>query len=79
MVVYLVEYYGGQGRHQALTREDSHDIQLLINVVLRAITNLGSETPVRQLLKTSGFLSFYQMCAFSTFCTMNQNTCMILW
>ena len=65
----LVEYYEGQGRHQALTREDSHDIQVLINVVLRAITNLGSETPVRQLLKTSGFISFHQMCAFSTICT----------
>ena len=62
----LLEYYEGQGRHQALTREDNHDIQVLINVVLRAITNLGCETSV---LKTSPFLSVHQICAFSTICT----------
>ena len=65
----LVEYSEDAGRHQALTREDSHNIQVLINVVLRSLTNLGDETPVWQLLHTSGFLSFHQMCAFSTICT----------
>ena len=65
----LVEYSEDAGRHQALTREDSHNIQVLINVVLRSLTTLGDETPVWQLLHTSGFLSFHQMCAFSTICT----------
>ena len=65
----LVEYGEGQGRYQALTREDSKSIQVVLNVVLRAITNLENDTPVQQLLHASGFLSFHQMCAFSTICT----------
>ena len=65
----LVEYSEGQGRHQALTREDSQSIQVVLNVVLRAITKLGNDTPVWQLLQSSGFLSFHQMCAFSTICS----------
>ena len=68
----LVEYSEGSGRYQALTREDSHKIQVIMNVVLRALTNLNNDTPVWQLVKVSGFLSFHQMCAFSTICSTHK-------
>jgi hypothetical protein len=64
----LDEYKEGSGRYQAMTREDSHTIQVIMNIVLRCLTNLPKETPIRLLLKTSGFLSFHQMCAFYTIC-----------
>ena len=62
----LDRYFEGSGRYQALTREDSHRIQTIMNVVLRVLTNLGQETPIWLLLKNSGFLSFHQMCAHAT-------------
>ena len=65
----LVEYRQDSGRYKAMTREDSRTIQVITNIVLRAITNLDKETPVKVLLEKSGFLSFHQMCAFSTICT----------
>ena len=37
-----------------------------MNVVLRSLTNLDQDTPIRVLLKRSGFLSFHQLCAYST-------------
>ena len=37
----LVEYSEGSGRHTSLTRDDSHKIQVVMNVVLRALANLG--------------------------------------
>ena len=49
-----------------MSKEDSHQVQVVINVVLRAITRLPMETPVNVLVKQSGFLSFHQMCAHST-------------
>ena len=63
------EYSEGPGRLTALTRDDSHKIQVVMNVVLRAMTNLDVETSVWQLLYVRGFLSFHQMCAYSTICT----------
>ena len=37
----LDKYAEGTGRYTALSREDSHQIQIIMNVVLRALTNLG--------------------------------------
>ena len=68
----LVRYAEGSGRYQALTREDSHQIQVTMNVVLRALTNLGEDTPIKTLLKESRFLSFHQMCAHATLKTTNK-------
>ena len=68
----LVEYSETTGRHQAMTREDSHKIQVIMNVVLRALTGLVKDTPVWQLLQVSGFLSFHQMCAYTTVCSMQK-------
>ena len=62
----------GTGRYTALSREDSHQIQIIMNVVLRALTNLGKETPIPLLLRSSGFLSFHQMCAHSTLKTTHK-------
>ena len=79
----LVEYSEGSGRHTSLTRDDTNKIQVVMNVVLRALANLGPETSVWQLLHVSGFLSFHQMCAYSTICTtqkiliLSPSTCMI--
>ena len=61
----LALYTEGPGRYQALTRDDSHKIQRVMNTVLRALTKLGQDTPVKLLLERSGFLSFHQMCAHS--------------
>ena len=62
----LTMYEEGSGRYQALTRDDSLQIQRIMNVVLRSLTNLDQDTPIRVLLKRSGFLSFHQLCAYST-------------
>ena len=62
----LDSYAESTGRFQALTRDDSHKIQTVMNVVLRSLTKLDGYTPIWFLLKTSGFLSFHQMCAHST-------------
>ena len=48
-----------------MSREDSRQVQVIINVVLRALTKLPFETPVQTLLEQSGLLSFHQMCAHS--------------
>ena len=64
----LDEYKPGTGRYQAMTRKDSHSIQVIMNKVLRSLTNMDRETPIQLLLKTSSFLSFHQMCAFYTIC-----------
>ena len=68
----LDRYKVGSGRYQALTRDDSHKVQVSMNVVLRSLTSLDIETPVWSLLKTSGFLSFHQMCAHSTLKTAHK-------
>ena len=62
----LLMYTEGQERYQAMSRDDSRQIQVIMNVVIRAITHLPYETPVNVLLQQSGFLSFHQMCAHST-------------
>ena len=49
-----------------MTKEDSRQIQVIINVVLRSLTKLPFETPVCTLLEQSGYLSFHQMCAHAT-------------
>ena len=61
----LVRYADDPGRYQALSRDCSHQIQVIMNIVLRALTNLEQEIPVWLLLKRSGFLLFHQMCAHS--------------
>ena len=38
IVSRVVEYSEGSGRHTSLTRDDSHKIQVVMNVVLRALT-----------------------------------------
>ena len=62
----LFRYLDGPERLQALCRDDSHQIQVLMNIILRAITKLPVETPIKDLLKQSGFMSFHQICAYST-------------
>ena len=62
----LDSYAAGPGRFQSLTRQDSHKVQTIMNVVLRSLTNLDSDTAIWFLLKKSGFLSIHQMCAHST-------------
>ena len=65
-------YLDGSGRYQALTRDNSRKVQISMNVVLRSLTSLDAETPIWFLLKTSGFLSFHQMCAHSTLKTAHK-------
>ena len=65
-------YAEGTGRYQALTREDSHQIQRIMNVVLRSLTKLSKDTPIRVLLESSGFLSFHQICAYFTINTAHR-------
>ena len=55
-----------------MTLEDSHRIQIIMNKVLRSLTNLDQDTHTWYLLKTSGFLSFHQMCAHSTLKTAHK-------
>ena len=62
----LLRYAEGQERYLSMSREDSRQVQVIINVVLRALTKLPFETPVQTLLEQSGLLSFHQMCAHST-------------
>ena len=57
---------------QSMTLEDSHRIQIIMNKVLRSLTNLDQDTHTWYLLKTSGFLSFHQMCAHSTLKTAHK-------
>ena len=68
----LSMYAEGTGRYQALTREDSHQIQRIMNVVLRSLTKLSKDTPIRVLLESSGFLSFHQICAYFTINTAHR-------
>ena len=68
----MLEYSETQGRHQAMTRKDSHRVQVVTSVVLRALTRFGKDTPVRQLLDVSGFISFHQMCAYTTICSSHK-------
>ena len=66
------DYLEGSGRFQAMAREDSHRIQVVMNTVLRALTKSDRETPVKVLLEKSGYLSFHQMCAFYTICLVKK-------
>ena len=61
----LDNYADSSGRYQTLTRDDSHQLQVVMNRVLRSVTKMDRETPIQLLLQTSGFLSFHQMCAHS--------------
>ena len=54
----LFRYSDGHERYQSLSREDSHQIQVVINVVLRAITRLPKETPINVLVKQVAFYHF---------------------
>ena len=62
----LFRYAEGNERYLAMSKDDSHQIQVIMNVVLRAITKLPFETSVNVLIEQSGFLSFHQICAYST-------------
>ena len=64
-VSVLDSYADSSGRYQTLTRDDSHQLQVVMNRVLRSVTKMDRETPIQLLLQTSGFLSFHQMCAHS--------------
>ena len=68
----LDTYLEGSGRHQAMTREDSHKIQVVMNIVLRALTKLDKETPINVLLDSSKHLSFHQMCAYYSTCLVKK-------
>ena len=48
----LFMYFDGPARLQALCRDDSHQIQVLMNIVLRAITKLPVEILILCLLYT---------------------------
>ena len=59
-----------ESRTKSFTREDNHNIQVILNKVLRSLTDLLKETPVRILLDKSGYLSVQQFTVYHTLVTM---------
>ena len=53
-------------RSISFTKQHCRILQVLQNKVLRIITHRSYDTPVRQLLKESGYLSIHQLIAYHT-------------
>ena len=53
----LSRYVEGFERYQSMNREDSHQIQVICNAVMRAVTELPQETPVYVLLVGKKWIS----------------------
>ena len=66
----LEPYKVSDSRNKSFTKEDNHNLQVIMNRVLRSLTGLPRETPVRQLLHESGYLSVQQLTAYHTVSTM---------
>ena len=79
---YCIEIYGNvwglalyddeQRNSIAFTRDDNSKLQILVNKVMRAITGLAMDTPVTELVKTSGQLSVHQRTALYTICSVHK-------
>ena len=82
LLTYGIQVYGGvwgldnlsiaEGRTKAFTKQDNHNLQVIMNKVLRSLTGLNKETPVKILLEQSGYLSVQQLTAFHTLTTMHK-------
>ena len=80
ILTYGIQVYGGvwgldnlstvDTRTRSFTKDDNHNLQVIMNKVLRALTGLDKETPVITLLQTSGYLSVQQFTAYHTLMTM---------
>ena len=80
LLTYGIQVYGGvwgldtfitsESRAKSFTKEDNNNLQVIMNKVLRSLTGLPRETPVRQLLQESGYLSVQQLTAYHTLSTM---------
>ena len=80
LLTYGIQVYGGvwgldtfitsESRTKSFTKEDNNNLQIIMNKVLRSLTGLPRETPVRQLLQESGYLSVQQLTAYHTLSTM---------
>ena len=60
----------GERRYTAFTKANLTALQVLQNKVLRLQTGLGYDTPVSELLATSGMLSVNQLVAYTTLVTV---------
>ena len=79
LLTYGIQVYGGvwgldtlnftESRTRAFTKEDNYNIQVIMNKVLRSLTGLPRETPIRLLLEKSGYLSVQQLAAYHTLVT----------
>ena len=82
LLTYGIQVYGGvwgldnlsvaEGRTKAFTKGDNHNLQVVMNKVLRSLTGLKKETPVNTLLQQSGYLSVQQLTAYHTLTTMHK-------
>ena len=80
LLTYGIQVYGGvwgldnlrtvEARTKSFTKEDNHNLQVIMNKVLRTLTGLDRETPVKILLQQSGYLSVQQFTAYHTMMTM---------
>ena len=79
LLTYGIQVYGGvwgldtlnftESRTRSFTKEDNYNIQVIMNKVLRSLTGLPRETPIRLLLEKSGYLSVQQLAAYHTLVT----------
>ena len=79
---YGIQVYGGvwgldnlsvaEGRTKSFTKGDNHNLQVVMNKVLRSLTGLKKETPVNTLLQQSGYLSVQQLTAYHCLTTMHK-------
>jgi hypothetical protein len=80
ILTYGIQVYGGvwgldnlstvDTRTRSFTKDDNHNLQVIMKKVFRALTGLDKETPVITLLQTSGYLSVQQFTAYHTLMTM---------
>ena len=79
LLTYGIQVYGGvwgldtlnfdETRTRSFTKEDNHNLQVIMNKVLRSLTGLPRETPTKLLLEKSGYLSMQQLTAYHTLVT----------
>ena len=71
--VWGIASYDDQSRNSiAFTKEDNMKLQILVNKVLRSLTGMDRDTPVTELLKTSGQLSVHQRTALYTLTSVHK-------
>ena len=79
LLTYGIQVYGGvwgldtlnfdETRNRSFTKEDNNSLQVIMNKVLRSLTGLPRETPIKLLLEKSGYLSIQQLTAYHTLVT----------